>query len=263
MTVQDITANGIRHHLRISGATHRLAHTVVFAHALGTDLRLWDEIVSLLPDHLRLIRYDLRGHGGTEAPAAPYAMGQLVHDAEAICDALQVRDAVIVGLSLGGMVAQGLAVKRLDIVRALVLSNTAARIGTAAMWQARIGAVQAGGMAALADAVTARWFPRGGAQAKLWHARLLECPPEGYAGCAAAIAGTDFYTPTASLRLPVLGIAGADDAATPADLVRETTDLVPGSRFAVIRRAGHLACVDQPETYAATLLRFLEEIGHV
>ena len=250
MTEHSVSANGIRHHLRIDGPTHRLSQTVVFAHALGTDLTVWDAVIPLLPDHLRLIRYDLRGHGQTEVPPAPYAMGALV------------RDAVFVGLSLGGMVAQGLAVKRLDIIRALALSNTAARIGTPAQWQARAGAVRAGGMAAVADSVIARWFPRGGALADLWRARLLASPAEGYAGCAEAIAGTDLYTPTAGLRLPLLGIAGADDAATPADLVRETTDLVPGSRFAVIRRAGHLTPVAQPAAWAATLLRFLEEIGH-
>ncbi len=262
MTARAVTANGIRHHLCIDGPTHRLSQTVVFAHGLGTDLTVWDPIIALLPDHLRLIRYDLRGHGQSEVPPAPYAMGTLVHDAEALCDALDVREAVFVGMSLGGMVAQGLAVKRLDILRALVLSNTAARIGTPAQWQARAAAVRAGGMAAVADGVIARWFPRGGPLADIWRARLLSTPAVGYAGGAEAIAGTDFYTPTASLRLPVLGIAGADDAATPADLVRETTDLVPGSRFAVIRRAGHLAPVEQPAAYAATLLQFLEEIGH-
>ena len=99
---------------------------VVFANALGTDFRLWDRIVPLLPKSLRLIRYDMRGHGLSSCPPGPYAMGALVRDAERLLDALGVKDCVFVGLSIGGMVAQGLAVKRLDLVRALVLSNTAA-----------------------------------------------------------------------------------------------------------------------------------------
>jgi len=92
---------------------------------------------------------------------------------------------------------------------------------------------------------------------------LLATPVEGYVGCSAAIAGTDFYTPTASLRIPALGIAGADDGSTPPDLVRETVDLIPGSRFELIRKAGHLPCVEQPEDYARILNDFIKGTGHV
>ena len=92
---------------------------------------------------------------------------------------------------------------------------------------------------------------------------LIRQPAEGYTGCCAAIAGTDFYTPTASLALPTLAIAGTEDGSTPPDLVRETADLIKGSRFEMIRGAGHLPCVEQPETYAGLLTQFLKEIGHV
>ena len=117
---------------------------VVFAHALGLDLHLWDAVLPLLPQGLRLIRYDLRGHGGTEGPPGPYGMGALVRDAEQLLDGLAVKGAVFVGLSLGGLVAQGLAVKRPDLIRALVLSNTAAKIGTAESWRTRAAAVREG-----------------------------------------------------------------------------------------------------------------------
>ncbi len=138
----------------------RTGPPVVFAHALGTDLRLWDDVLPLLPPGLRLIRLDMRGHGQSDVPAPPYAMGALVRDAERALDALGVRDAVFVGLSIGGLIAQGLAVKRLDLIRALVLSNTAAKIGTPSVWQDRIAAVRAGGLAAVSEATLARWFPR-------------------------------------------------------------------------------------------------------
>jgi len=253
---------GLRLHVRIDGISHRLAPTLVFGQALGTDLRLWDDIIPLLPDHLRLIRYDMRGHGQSDVPPAPYAMGQLISDAEAICDALQVRDAVFVGHGLGGMVAQGLAVKRLDILRGLVLCNTAARIGHVADWDKRIAAVTAGGMAAVSDAIIDRWFHPTAAARTLWRDRLLTTPAQGYSGGASAIAGSDFYTTTASLRLATLGIAGSEDRATPPDLVRETIDLIPGAQFKVIRRAGHLPQVDQPATFAQTLNDFLTAIGH-
>ncbi len=239
---------------------------VVFSNSLGTDLRLWDQIVPLLPAGLRLIRYDKRGHGLSECPPAPYSMGTLVRDAERLLDHLSVRDCVFVGLSIGGMIAQGLAVKRLDLLRAVVLSNTAAKIGQPSMWADRITAVQAGGIEALADATMERWFSRDFRQSPEmlgWRNMLTRQPTQGYVGCAAAISGTDFYTPTSGLRLPLLGIAGSEDGATPPDLVRETTDLVPGSKFHLIRKAGHLPCVEQPEEYARVLANFLTEIGHV
>ena len=239
---------------------------VLFANSLGTDFRLWDAVLPLLPRGLRLIRYDKRGHGLSSCPPAPYGMGALVTDAERLLDHLGARDAVVVGLSIGGMIAQGLAVKRPDLVRGLVLSNTAARIGTAAIWEERIAAIRAGGIEALADAVMERWFSkpfRATDELTLWRNMLTRQPAEGYIGCAAAIAGTDFYATTATLRLPTLAIAGSEDGSTPPDLVRETADLVRGSRFHLIRGAGHLPCVEKPADYAETLAAFLAEIGHV
>lgn len=238
---------------------------LVFANSLGTDLRLWDQIMPLLPAGLRIIRYDMRGHGSSDCPPSPYAMGQLVRDAEQMLDHLKIRDCVFVGLSIGGMVAQGLAVKRLDLVRAVVLSNTAAKIGQPAMWAERIAAAQAGGIEALADATMERWFTRAfraSPDMRFWRDMMTDQRAEGFIGCMHAISGTDFYTPTSGLRLPALGIAGSDDGSTPPDLVRETTDLIPGSEFHLIRRAGHLPCVEQPEEYARVLTDFLRKIGH-
>jgi len=255
----------VRLHYREDG--DRGGAPVVFANSLGTDLRLWEAVVPLLPEGLRIIRFDKRGHGLSDCPPAPYAMGALVRDAERLLDHLEVRDCVFVGLSIGGLIAQGLAVKRLDLVRGLVLSNTAAKIGHQQMWQERIDRIRDGGLEALADGVMERWFSKafreGDPNFPLWRTMLTRTPAEGYIGCAAAIAGTDFYTPTSGLRLPTLGIAGSEDGATPPDLVRETVALIHGARCELIRKAGHLPCVDSPETYAALLTGFLKEIGHV
>ncbi len=192
-------------------------------------------------------------------------MGALVRDVERLMDKLAIKDAMFVGLSIGGMIAQGLAVKRLDLVRAAVLSNTGAKIGQPAMWQDRMDAVKAGGIEALADATMERWFSkdfRATPELEVWRNMMIRQPQEGYLGCSAAISGTDFYTPTSGLRLPMLGIAGSEDGSTPPDLVRETVDLVPGSQFALIRRAGHLPCVEKPQEYAEILTGFLKDTGH-
>ncbi len=239
---------------------------VVFANSLGTDLRVWDAVVARMPRSYRVIRYDKRGHGLSSCPRAPYSMGALIRDAEALLDHLQVRDCVFVGLSIGGMIAQGLAVKRLDQVRAMVLSNTASKIGTTELWEDRIAGVRKGGIEVLADSIIERWFSkrfRDTLEIHLWRNMLVRQPAEGYVGCCAAIAGADFFTTTASLTLPTLAIAGSEDGSTPPDLVRETADLVAGSRFHLIRGAGHIPCVEAAEEYADTLLTFFKEIGHV
>ena len=248
----------------ISGPIH--GPPLVLLHALGTNLTIWDQVVLHLPPALRVLRFDHRGHGASDAPPAPYTMGALIRDAERLMDHFALRDAVVVGLSLGGLVAQGLAVKRLDLVRAMVLSNTAAKIGTPELWAGRIAEVRKDGFTVYAEGAMQRMFGRNHAQiAGLDRVRamLIQTPVEGWTGCAAAIAGADFYTPTASLGLPTLAIAGANDGTTPPDLVRETADLIKGSRFEIIRGAGHLPMVEKPEVYAGLLTDFLHSIGHI
>ncbi len=254
----------VRIHYRVDGPDD--APPVVFANSLGTDMRLWDPILPMLPEGLRIIRFDKRGHGLSSCPPAPYSMGALITDVERLLDFLGVRQCVFVGLSIGGMIGQGLATKRLDMIRAVVLSNTAAKIGNPDIWAERIATVEKDGIESLADAVMERWFAadfRARPELELWRNMLVRGEDAGYAGCCAAISGSDFYTPTASLRLPLLGIAGSEDGSTPPDLVRETIDLVPGSKFHLIRKAGHLPCVEQPREYAGVLNDFLKGVGHV
>ena len=236
---------------------------VVFANSLGTDLRLWDKLFSHLPPGLRLIRYDKRGHGLSTCSDSPYPMDRLVDDAEALLDHLAVRGCVFVGLSIGGMIAQGLAARRPDLVRALVLSNTAARMGEPAMWRDRIAAIEAGGIDALADPILDRWFGpafRHTEEVAAWRHMLVRTPVAGYLGCCHAIAGADLTETTSALRLPVLAIAGSEDGASPPDAVRATAALVPDSRYVEIDGAGHLPCVEAPEEYARHLNAFLQEV---
>ncbi|MCF6445598.1 3-oxoadipate enol-lactonase [Nereida sp. MMG025] len=253
-----ITRDGAHLAVHISGEGAPL----LLLHGLGLSAAMWDAVMPHLPQGLQVIRPDLRGHGHSQVTAPPYGMGQLVSDAEDVLGALDIKDAAVVGLSLGGMIAQGLAVKRLDLVRVLVLSNTAAKIGSVDQWADRIDAVRLNGMKAVIDASEDRWF---GQLPRHTHIRsqFLATDPQGFIGAASAIKGTDFYTPTSGLRLPTLGIAGTHDGSTPPDLVRETVDLIPGSQFHLMRRSGHLPCVDQPEAYAEILTEFLRKTGHI
>lgn len=253
----------LRLNAELTGPAH--GAPLVLFHALGTDLSIWDDLLPLLPGTLRILRLDLRGHGASDTPPPPYAMGALVRDVERAMDHFGLKDAVVLGLSIGGLIAQGLAVKRLDLVRALILSNTAAKIGRPEHWADRIATVTAGGMAGVTDSTLERWLGRNwrshSAEPRL-RVLLAKARPQGWCGCAAAISGTDFYQTTATLRLPTLAIAGANDGSTPPDLVRETADLIPGHRFALMRGTGHMPPVEKPAEYAALIGQFLSDIGH-
>lgn len=257
--MQTISTSDITIHIRDDGP--KAGRAVVFANSLGTDLRVWDALLPRLPAGLRLVRYDKRGHGLTDATPAPYSLDQLVADAEAVCDGLGLTDVTVVGLSIGGLIGQGLAAKRPDLVRALVLMDTAAKIGTAAMWQDRIDTINRDGIAALADPILERWFTpafrAANPQFPLWRNMLTRTTVAGYAGCCAAIAGADLTESTRALRLPVMAMAGDGDGSTPPDLVRATADLC-GADFHLIADAGHIPCVEQPEATAALLTDFLE-----
>lgn len=239
---------------------------LVFANSLGTDLRLWDALLPHLPSGLRLIRYDMRGHGLSSCPPGPYDMETLARDAEALIAHLDLANVTFIGLSIGGMVGQALAARRPDLISALVLSNTAAAMGTPEAWEARIAAIRAGGIEAISEAVMERWFAarfRATPELALWRNMLTRTPPEGYIGCCAAIAGADLRATTAGLTLPTLAIAGVEDGASPPDLVADTARLIPGAQLATLPDTGHLPCVEAPAAYAAILSDFLKETAHV
>lgn len=256
--------NGVVLHHEDRGDRGRPA--LVFANSLGTDFRIWDEVVALLGERCRFVRYDKRGHGLSEATPAPYRMDDHVRDLESLLQHLGISSCTVVGLSVGGMIAQGIAAKRPDMVRAIVLSNTAHRIGTAEMWNQRIDGVVAHGIASLADGVMQRWFTPAYRSPDNpdfvgYTAMLTRTTVDGYAGTCAALRDADFTESTRALKLPALCIVGDQDGSTPPDLVRSTADLIEGSEFHVIAGAGHIPCVEQPEATARLIGRFLDRVG--
>jgi 3-oxoadipate enol-lactonase len=233
---------------------------VVFANSLGTDLRLWSHVLPLLPPGLRLIRYDKRGHG-LSGLGGGETLDDHADDAIAVIEQVAGGPVVFVGLSIGGLIAQRVAERRPDLIRALVLSNTAARLGTAESWQARIAAIRAGGLDSIADAVMQRWFApafRETPACGLWRAMLTRCPAEGYIAACRALAASDQTEATRALRQPTLVIAGAADGASPPDIVQATAKLIPGAAFHSIPGAGHLPPVETPDAWAALVAPFLQ-----
>ena len=263
--MQTIMLGQVVHHVAESGDPK--GRPIVFANSLGTDLRVWDTVLPLLPAGLRVLRYDKRGHGLTDCPPGPWSIADLADDLAGILDTRGIRDAAIVGLSVGGLVAQALATRRPDLARVLVLSNTAAKIGTAESWNDRIAAVETTGIAPIADAVLERWFtaPFRADPARLapWRNMLARTPAAGYAATCAAIRDADLTEGTRGLTLPTLTLAGDADGSTPPDLVRETAESIVGARFEIVRGAGHIPCVEQPEATAALISAFLKETNPV
>ena len=256
-----VRVNGVVIHHAMRGASNR--PTIVFSNSLGTDFRIWNAVADALADDYRLVFYDKRGHGLSEATPAPYALTDHVGDLTALLDHLGIKSATIVGLSVGGMIAQGLAALRPDLVERLVLSDTAHKIGSDELWNARIDAVTNGGIASISDQILERWFmpayrDPGNADFVGYSAMLERTTVDGYAGTCAALRDADLTESTRALKVPVLCIVGDQDRSTPPDLVRSTADLIQGARFEIVNDAGHLPCIEQPAVTAALIRNFLQ-----
>jgi len=245
-------------HVRVDGPHDGPA--VLFSNSLGTDLRLWDHVLPLLLPGLRVIRYDKRGHG-LSSTGGGEDLADHAADAIAIIEEVAKGPVIMVGLSIGGLISQRVAADRPDLIRALVLSNTAAKLGTAESWQARIDAITAGGLESIADMVMERWFAapfRATAELALWRNMLTRSPAAGYIAACRALARADQTGATARLTQPTLVIAGAEDGASPPDIVRATAALIPGAAFHLIPGAGHLPPVETPAAWAAIVAPFLQ-----
>jgi 3-oxoadipate enol-lactonase len=253
-------------HAAVDGPPH--APAVVFVNGIGTDLRIWNDVVASLLPKVKAIRCDKRGHGLSELPPGEATMADLADDVAALMDQLRVARAVVVGVSVGGMIAQSLAARHPRRVAGLVLCCTAARIGDTAMWQARIDTVAAKGIEALADAVLARWFPPAVAaripeRAAGMRRMLQRTDPAGYAAVAAALRDADLTEATRALQLPTLCIAGSEDASTPPALVQSLASLIQDAEYLELAGSGHLPSVDAPTPTARAIENFLVEISHV
>jgi 3-oxoadipate enol-lactonase len=237
--------------------------TVAFANSLGTDFRIWDPVTRLLEDDFRIVLYDKRGHGLSEGPPPPYAMTDHVEDLAALLAHLGIGRTAVVGLSIGGMIAQGLAALHPELVSALVLCDTAHKIGTEQSWNARIEAVRNRGIGSIADAVMKVWFTEGYRRPD--NPDLIGCKLmlsrqdiEGYVGSCTALRDCDLTESTRALKLPVLVVVGEEDGSTPPDLVRSMAELIEGARFEIVKGAAHIPCIEQPAETARLIKDFLK-----
>lgn len=257
--------NGVVLYYRVQGPED--APVLAFANSLGTDARIWDAVIEQLGGRYRMLSYDKRGHGLSHAPEGEYTLDQHVDDLEGLLDHVGVNALALAGVSIGGLIGQALALRRPERLTALILCDTAPRVGDAAMWNTRIAAVRQGGLAAIADAVMARWFTEGFRRDRPvelagWRNMFLRMPAAGYAGTCAALRDADLRGQIGAIATPTLVVVGEDDLSTPVELVRETAAAIPDARFAVIEGAGHIPSIEQPRTLADLMTKFLNEVGH-
>jgi 3-oxoadipate enol-lactonase len=260
MLMPHLDVDGSRIHYDVSGSPR--APVLLLSHSVGTSLAMWDDQTREFEASFRVVRYDSRGHGQSDAPPGPYTIERLGRDASALLRALEIPRAHVCGLSLGGMVGMWLAVNHPDQVDRLVLANTSAHLPPPSTWNDRIAAVRANGMASIGDLVVDRWFTRKfqtsapGVVAR-FRQILVSTPPEGYIGGLTAIRDFDFEAELARITRPTLVIVGAHDPATPPSHGELIADRIPGASLVTLQ-ASHISnaeCADEFDESVATFLK--------
>jgi 3-oxoadipate enol-lactonase len=261
-----IMVNGNQVNYELEGSP--AAPVVILSHSLATNLALWDAQVAVLGRDFRLLRYDALGHGSTAVPRGPYTLAQLADQAGGLLDALQVKKAHFLGISMGGMIGQILALKRPQLLASLILCGASSRIPPEAqpLWQERIKIAESEGMEPLVEPTIGRWFtpsfrqshPETIEQVRGW---IRATSPSGYAACCHAIAALDLSEKIPVIKLPTLILAGAEDQGMPVAVSRAIHERIAGSEFTVIPSAMHLFNLEQPEAFNAAAASFLNRIN--
>lgn len=256
------TGDGVRIAYRFDGDEDK--PVLLLSNSIGTDLHMWDGQVPALTEHFRLLRYDARGHGASGVPGGPYSMDRLGRDVVELLDALGLQRVHVLGLSLGGMIAQWLGIHVPERVDRLVLSNTAAYLGPANQWDRPIAELlEAPDMEVTAERFLHNWFParmlRGGNEVVGGFRRtLLATRREGVAGSWAAVRDYDLRRTATLIQNPTLVIAGEHDTVTSADHGKELAATVPGARFTVLPTV-HMANVEGQAKFLEAVVAFLTE----
>jgi len=253
------------HRLYFDLAGPRNAPVVCFTHSLAADGGMWNEqLVPLLAAGYRVLRLDMRGHGGSEAIAGDYTMDALADDVKGALDVLGIGRVHFIGLSIGGMIGQGFALSYPDRLVSLMLCDThpSSPDDSAGLWNQRKAAVARGHVAALADGNMERWFTSEfkGANPQRWkeiHSTICGTSDAGFLGCAAAIQNFDYLARLPTIRTPTLVVCGDEDGATPPERNRLIASTIPGARYEGIARARHLPNVERPEQFTPIMMQWL------
>jgi len=242
------------------------ASVVMLSHSLGSGLVMWDPQMELLEPHFRVLRYNTRGHGGTDAPEGAYTLEQLGEDAIALMDALNIDVVHWVGLSMGGMIGQYIALNHAHRLRSLALCDTRAISPEESqlVWQKRIETARKSGMKALLEAALERWFTpsylsQNPPQLEVIRKQFLATPVAGFVGCAEALRRLNYLEQLSEVTTPTLIIVGEDDPGTPVEASEAMHERIPNSRLVVLPSARHFSNVEQADAFNRALIEFLQE----
>ncbi len=260
--VDKIKANGVEIAYRFDG--RKDGPVVMFSNSLASNLSMWDAQVPALTDKYRLLRYDQRGHGGSEATRPPYSFDLLLEDARALIRALGLGPVHFCGLSMGGMTGQLFGAKNPEMLRSFILCDTSSRMADPTIWDARIKGARGDGMASLAPATLERWFTapyRAKAKREIERvgAMIASTPVDGFVGCCNAIAAMDQTHLLAGIKTPTLIIVGADDPSTTVAHSEIIHREIVGSKLVVLKNAAHLSNIEQAAEFNAALRAFLDK----
>jgi 3-oxoadipate enol-lactonase len=241
---------------------------VVLSHALGCDLGMWDDLVPLLTPKFTVLRYDQRGHGKSQIVPGPFGIDAMADDAAELIRDVIAGEVHFVGLSLGGMVAQQIAMRHPELIRSIVVANSACHYDEAdrVMWQARIDTVLSRGMGAIADGAMQRWFTpefrsdaTGAPRVARLRAVLEATDAKAYAASCEAVSRIDFGATNPLVACPALVVAGTRDEATPLAMAEGIVNTISGARLATLD-AAHLSAVERPEEFAALVSGFVRRL---
>jgi len=238
------------------------APALVLCNSLGTDQSLWDAQVEAFAARYRVLRFDTRGHGASDAPAGDYTIDRLGRDVLSLMDGVGIRQAPVCGVSIGGLTTLWLGIHAPDRVLRLVLANTAARVGSLEFWVERMRVARTEGLESLAEVTMQRWFTERFRTADpervaRMRATMLRVPVAGYLGCCAALRDADLRHLAAGVLAPSLVVTGTADVATPPAAGEALAAAIPGARLLALE-AAHLANVEQAPAFTAAVLAFLE-----
>lgn len=255
-----VKANGIAFNCEISGREG--APWLILSNSLATNLRIWDRQVRDFADSHRILCYDQRGHGQTEAPPPPYAFATLVDDAIALMNELKIPRASWAGISMGGATAMGAVQKHPDRFDRLVICDTTGQStpASAQQWAVRIENAQKNGMQAELESTINRWFPPETVKANPPHLdmlrkMILDTPVNGFCGCSAALADHDFRPGMKNVKSPVLYMCGEKDGHNAA-VMRQMQQEFPAAKYVELPGAGHISNLDQPEMFTRAMREF-------
>jgi len=257
-----VTVNGARLYYEVEGA----GRTVLLLHAVGVDLTCWDAQLAALTPRYRVLRVDLRGHGRSDIPPPPYTLQGSAADMHALLHQLQLAPAHVVGLSMGGMVAQVLALEYPDDLSALVLADTNSTLprDVRPAIAERGEAALRSGMAGVVDTTLERWFTPGFMGSDVvarCRRRLLTTNVQGWAATWRAISEVDTHPRLGELRVPTLVMTGEADVSAPAARAQAMAAAIPGAQLYIVPGAPHMAPLERPDLFNAALLGFFEKLS--